>query len=143
MKIISQQDEQATKDLLLGRQIIAAEQGSFAMPKDKWGYEQDEAVARLTLDDGTKILVVPNEGCGGCSAGRYDVAHLATVENAITDVRLALKDESDQDGEGPKSYRIYVMAGNEEINAVQVDGDDGNGYYGTGYELFVVQDANT
>ena len=26
-----------------------------------------------------------------------------------------------------------------EINAVQIDGDDGNGYYGTGYQLIVVR----
>ncbi len=31
-----------------------------------------------------------------------------------------------------------MVADAAEINAVQIDGNDGNGYHGTGYELVVV-----
>jgi hypothetical protein len=131
--VLTENDEQAMRELLVGRRIVAAERGEFATGK----WNDDDASGRLTLDDGTVILVVPNEGCGGCTAGLYALEHLATVDNAITDVRLAAEGKLDEYGEGPLSYRIYVMADAVEINAVQVDGDDGNGYYGTGYELFI------
>ena len=35
------------------------------------------------------------------------------------------------------SYKIFVYAENKKIKIVQVDGDDGNGYYGTGYSIAV------
>lgn len=132
--VLTQDDEQGMRDALVGRRIVEAERGEFKTPA-RWGGTAD---GRLTLDDGTIILIAPNEGCGGCGNGWYALEHLATVDNAITDVRVATEGERDEYGEGPTSYRLYVFAGAEEINAVQVDGDDGNGYYGTGYELFVI-----
>lgn len=132
-KVLSQDDEQAIRELLMGRRIVSAERGEWKV--GRWG---ENAEGRLTLDDGSTVLVAANEGCGGCGNGWYHVEHLATIENAITDVRLAVEGETDKYGEGEQSYRIYVIAGGDEINAVQVDGDDGNGYYGTGYELFVM-----
>lgn len=132
--VLTQSDEQATRKLLVGRRIIKAEKGEFETPERCYG----NAEGRLTLDDGTIILVAPNEGCGGCSAGWYHLAHLATVDNAITDVRLTAEGKEDC-GEWAGSYRIYVIADATEINVVTIDGDDGNGYYGTGYELYVVR----
>lgn len=120
--------------LLTGRRIIAAEQGYFERPGQGWG---DAPTGKLTLDDGTVVLVTPNQGHCACSAGDYSLTSLATVDNVITSVRLAVERE----GEGfepDQSYRIYVVADAVEINAVQIDGSDGNGYYGTGYELTVV-----
>ncbi len=66
------------------------------------------------------------------------IGRRATVDNAITDVRVVAETQ-EGDYEEAKSYRIYVLADAVEINAVQIDGDDGNGYYGSGYELFVVR----
>lgn len=128
---LSEDDEQRTRDLLVGRRIVKAERGEWK--QDRWYYP---ATGKLTLDDGTVIYVRPNIGGCSCGAGDYELEHLATVENAITDVRLV----TEQNGsyEESKSYRIYVIADAVEINAVQIDGDDGNGYYGTGYTLFVV-----
>lgn len=130
--VLTQSDEQGVRDLLVGRRIVSAEQGSF----DTGSWPQ--AQGRIVLDDGSVVLVAPNEGCGGCSSGWYYLEHLASVDNAITDVRLAAEGDLDEYGEGSQSYRIYVIADAVEINAVQVDGDDGNGYYGTGYELFII-----
>jgi succinylarginine dihydrolase len=132
-------DEERVRDLLVGRRIVKVEQGNFEIPDDDttWRWNT-RAEGRCVLDDGTQIFVLPNEGCGGCSSGWYQLKHLATVDNAITDVRLTCEGEPSDYGDGPQSYRIYVLADAVEINAVQVDGDDGNGYYGSGYELFVL-----
>jgi hypothetical protein len=130
---LTQNSEREIRELLLGRKIIAAEQGTFKFG-DGWDKSAD---GKLTLDNGAVVFVVPNEGCGGCSAGWYEIEHLTTVENAITSVRLTEEVESDEFYEPDRSYRIYVIADNKEINVVQIDGNDGNGYYGTGYELIV------
>lgn len=122
--------------LLTGRRIVAAEQGHFDRPDRDWG---DAATGKLTLDDGTVILAAPNQGGCACGAGDYELKHLATVDNVITSVRLAAETDPEQDWSEPdQSYRIYVVADATEINAVQIDGNDGNGYYGTGYELIVM-----
>jgi hypothetical protein len=132
-RTLSYDDTEAISALLTGRRIVAAEIGCFARPDRDWG---DAAPGRLTLDDGTVVLVAPNQG--GCSrgAGDYDITSLAACDNVITAVRLVT--ESGDDYQSAESYRIYVLADAAEINAVQIDGDDGNGYYGTGFELIVV-----
>lgn len=130
---LSEDDVQATRDLLIGRRIVKAERGEWK--QERW-YEP--ATGKLTLDDGTIIYVRPNIGGCSCGAGDYELEHLATTPNAITDVRLA-QEGKEEWGEFSGSYHIYVIADNQEINAVQITGDDGNGYYGTGYTLEVVR----
>lgn len=95
----------------------------------------------LTLDDGTKVEVRPNEGGCSCGAGDYELEGLATTPNVITRAEVEkVEGEVDyREREDPKSYRLYVWAENEQITALQVDGDDGNGYYGTGFELRVTR----
>jgi hypothetical protein len=132
---LSENDDQKIADLLVGRRIVAAEQGSFKLGLNRW---DDEAEGKLTLDDGTVVYVVPHIGGCSCGAGDYSLTSLAKVDNVITSVRLAAEEGPREWDEGPTSYRIYVVADAVEINAVQIDGDDGNGYYGTGYELIVV-----
>lgn len=136
-KTLSQDNTEQIAALLTGRRIIAAEMGHFDRSDDQgWG---DAPTGKLTLDDGTVVLVVPNQGGCACSAGDYELTSLATCENIITSVRTACETPPSQEeyGEPDQSYRIYVVADAVEINAVQIDGNDGNGYYGTGYELIV------
>lgn len=130
-------DNEQITALLTGRRITAVELGHFDRPDRDWG---DPATGRLTLDDGTQVLVVPNEGGCSCGAGDYELKALAAADNVITSVRLACEPDPTQaeSWEPDRSYRIYVVADAVEINAVQIDGNDGNGYYGTGYELIVV-----
>lgn len=120
------EDQDKIAGLLVGRRITTADIGT----------------GTLTLDNGTVIKVIPNQGGCSCSAGDYELSRLATVDNAITSVRLVndpANDDYDWSGPSPErgGYRIYVVTANEEIEVVAVDGDDGNGYYGTGYELLV------
>lgn len=96
----------------------------------------------LVLDDGTLFRVVPNNGGCSCGAGDYDLTVLNRVENVITKVEFDYRPTGDDhrvDERWADSgyYRIFVFAGDEKVNLLQVDGDDGNGYYGTGFSLLV------
>lgn len=133
-RTLNQDNTDAISTLLTGRRIVAVELGHFERPGQDWG---DAPTGKLTLDNGTAVLVTPNQGHCACSAGDYSLTSLAAVDNVITSVRLAVE-QSGEAWESDQSYRIYVVADAVEINAVQIDGSDGNGYYGTGYELTVV-----
>jgi hypothetical protein len=107
-------------DALIGHKIVKA-------------YTQDEN-GYLVLDDGTVVEIDSNDGCGGCSAGWYDVTHVATVDNVITNV---VEDCEANGYEESYKYTIFVYCGNEEIAVAIIEGDDGNGYYGSGYYINV------
>lgn len=98
-------------------------------------YRKVEKVSdnKLLLDNGIELEIVPNEGCGGCSSGWYYLEELNGCDNAITNVEF--DEETINDDE--YSYKIFVYAENQQIKLLQVDGDDGNGYYGTGYSILV------
>lgn len=124
------------RDLLLGRRVVQATHGIFDI--GKWSH----STGMLVLDNGVKVYILPNQGGCACSAGDYELTALATADNIITDVRLTVEGDPGDYNDSALSYRIYVVADATVINLVRIDGDDGNGYYGTGYELFVeVPDA--
>ena len=92
----------------------------------------------LFLDNGTELKIYPNIGCGGCVSGNYELIELNKCDNIITKVELVEDDaEEDYDGYDGISYKIFVYAEDKRIKILQVDGTDGNGYYGTGYEIVV------
>lgn len=88
----------------------------------------------LLLDNGVRLRVVGNEGCGGCSSGWYELSELNGSENVITRVT---QDETRDDKEYETTYRVFVYAENKKITLASVKGDDGNGYYGTGFSIEV------
>ena len=106
------------EELLLYRKIVSITQ-------------VDSMEAILTLDNGTELIVFGNEGCGGCGNGWYDIYELNECNNVITDVQCLTENES-ADGK----YHLFVYAEDRRINCVTYDGYD-NGYYGTGYNLYV------
>lgn len=141
MKTYDESNVQEITALLEGRRIVAAEAGDdIVMPKDDdaWWSHVTTPVGRLTLDDGTVIYVAGHEGGCSCSAGCYYLEHVATVDNVITAVRIKDSPAGDDDMSGEGVYAIYVVADAGEINVAQFEGSDGNGYYGTGFELVVV-----
>jgi len=135
--VLSWTDEAEISAALVGRRIVAVQYGDMPRPDGQtWG---DMPEGMLILDDGTQVLVAPNDGGRSCGAGDYSLTALACTDNVITSVRTAVEAHPVFGGDDEaKSYRIYVVADAVEVNAVQIDGDDGNGYYGTGYELIVV-----
>lgn len=91
----------------------------------------------LLLDNGLVLEIEANEGCGGCSAGWYELTELNGCDNAITNVEFDCDTEKDKEGYEYTSYKIFVLAIDKRFKLLQVDGDDGNGYYGTGYRITV------
>lgn len=126
---ISQSDdtdfEEKVKHLLFGRKIVHAEQ-------------YDEQTAILTLDNGVQLVAEGNAGCGGCSNGWYFLDELNTCDNAITKVECVVEQDKSPYVD---IYHIFVYAEDKKINCLQYSGGD-NGYYGTGYDLYVVVNDN-
>ena len=117
---LDQDDEDQIRELLIGHAITKVS-----------GYTME-------LDDGTILEIEPNEGCGGCSNGYYELEELNEVPNAITAVEF----EDITESAGPpysesQIYQIFVLAESQKIKILDVRGDDGNGYYGTGYRVWV------
>ena len=112
--------EERVKELLLYRKIVKVEKLN----------EQDGI---LTLDNGTQLIVQGNCGCGGCCNGWYSLDELNGCDNVITNVKCEVNgDAYDFD----EVYNIFVYAEDKRINCVQYSGGD-NGWYGTGYDLYV------
>jgi hypothetical protein len=88
----------------------------------------------LVLDNGVVLQINPNIGCGGCESGNYYLEHIASVNNAITNVEFVEEFEDDCYYE---HYKIFVIADGMTTELLDVYGTDGNGYYGTGYTIDV------
>lgn len=118
-KTVEYDDKKNIADMLIGHKVIDIENGDT-----------------LVLDNGTKLLVEPNEGCGGCESGWYSIEHIASCNNAITNVEFDCYDEGDK-WDCYTHYKIFVIADGIRTELLDVYGTDGNGYYGTGYSIDV------
>lgn len=109
-------EQEGVRDLLMGRTVRLD--------------TKHEGV--LILDDGTRLKIEPNEGCGGCTAGWYEIDGLNEAPNAITRVDFNLREEGSND-----VYEIFVYSeASPVVNLLTVSGYD-NGWYGTGYRIKV------
>lgn len=118
---IDGEDIDEVKKLLLYRKIVEVHRIN-----DKCG--------ELTLDNGTVLCVVANDACagGGCDEGEWYLDALNTCDNAITNVKLV----HDRRG-GFEDLQIFVYAEDKPIKAIDVYGDEGNGYYGRGFTISI------
>ena len=118
---MTQDDERDIKDLLLGRRVVKV---------------SDES---LLLDDGTSLKLRGNVGGCCCGAGDYYLTELNGCDNIITSVEFVDHSVGDDNrGKGEEGvYRIFVFAEDTKINLATFEGDDGSGYYGTGYTIEV------
>jgi len=135
VKTFKESQEDEIRDLLMGHRIVNAEVFTEGVRIEG---TYSEARGKLTLDNGQEVYVVPNEGGCSCGAGDYSLSSLDRVDNLITRVDFEATDEGPDQWEKDTVYRIFVLAGHERINLLSVAGSDGNGYYGTGYELMVI-----
>lgn len=119
---LTENDEQGLRDLLIGKSVR------------KVGHDT------LELSDGTFLRLGGNVGGCSCGAGDYDLTELNGVENIITNVAVEAAPGGDYEGEYEGHYRIFVFADNQKINLATFEGSDGNGYYGTGFWVKVVDE---
>lgn len=115
-RTLCEQNEKEIEELLLGHKVTVDD------------YDN------LVLDNGVVLQINPNIGCGGCESGNYYLEHIASVNNAITNVELVEEFEDDCYYE---HYKIFVIADGMTTELLDVYGTDGNGYYGTGYTIDV------
>lgn len=66
MSTFEYSDEDAIREVLMGRRVVAAEQFTQSV-KIEGAYSPAEG--KLTLDDGSELFVVPN--IGGCICSAY------------------------------------------------------------------------
>lgn len=91
----------------------------------------------ITLDDGTELHIQGNAGCGGCSSGWYWLEQVYKQGSRRARIMSAYVAYDEDDDEAPSVYTIFVMVdGNPtQLPLATIRGDDGNGYYGTGFTL--------
>lgn len=118
-KVLYENDADGIAELLVGRRVVQVSEDT------------------LELDNGLKLRFQGNQGGCACDAGDYHLTELNGVDNIITKVELF----NDPGGDGYSSYegvyKIFVYANHERINLATFEGSDGNGYYGTGYNITV------
>lgn len=118
----SEQDE--ISKVLIGRKVVKVDKDT------------------LDLDDGRRLVFAGHEGGCSCGAGDYDLTELNAVDNIITSVMFEDDPGGDDYPNGDGAYRIFVFAENAGLNRPHVlatfEGSDGNGYYGTGYYITVI-----
>lgn len=121
VKTVEHYDEKDISDMLIGRKVVDV--------------EGDDT---LVLDNGMKLLIEPNNGCGGCESGWYDIEHITSCNNVITSVEFDYYDEDASSSYYDYThYKIFVIADGIRTELLDVYGTDGNGYYGTGYSIDV------
>lgn len=119
---ISFRDTESIRELLVGHSVV--------------NVNVDENT--LTLDNGVQVSVAPNSGCWGCPSGNYSVTSINTVENVITNVKVKTKtNENDKTVYSVIVYSSGVSHKNKDT-LLTVSGSDGNGWYGTGFELEIM-----
>lgn len=118
------------KELLVGRRIVAVK-------------DEGADTSGLVLDNGTTIYVSPNEGCGGCTAGRWWIKRIDKADSAITDVRWDEKtfnydERYDEECDTRVKIFVYTESDIEAKEILTLEGYEDNGFYGEGFELFLV-----
>lgn len=110
---IEYDEEKLIKALFIGKKIVKAEGND------------------LTLNDGTILQIQPNDGGCVCGAGDYWLENVNKFDNVITDAEVKIG----LDVEGYTVYQLFVYSGGISTSVADIKGDDGNGYYGTGFAI--------
>lgn len=121
---LHEEDQETIKELLIGRKVTKVNEGT------------------LELDDGKRLTIKGNEGCGGCSSGWYELTELNECpDNAIMNVEFEHETAGDlKYYDEDQTFRVFVLAADRRIKLWEVEGNDGNGYYGTGYWIRVTDE---
>lgn len=91
----------------------------------------------ITLDDGTELYIHGNEGGGGCESGWYWLENVYKQGSRRARIMSAYVAYGEDDEDAPSVYTLFVMVDSNptQLPLATVRGNDGNGYYGTGFTL--------
>lgn len=123
---IKHTEKNKLNELFVGHKIV-----SVRTETDKYG----EVTGIVTLDNGVKMVVFPNNG-GCCGKGDYVIEALNFVDNVITSVEV----EQNSANEDRIRYSLFVYTAGtitEGQKFLSVVGQCGEGYYGDGFRLEV------
>lgn len=95
----------------------------------------------ITLDNGLVLEFEGNEGCT-CGSGAYDLTKLfqrgtPTARIMSADVIVSLTDEDDEYSD--VVYTLFVIVDDERLPLAEFKGNDGSGYYGSGFRVTVTR----
>lgn len=130
-------DADVLRDALFGRSVVDVKMyEGYSGPKV--GYYRAEG--EVHLDDGTILYLAGNEGGCSCGSGDYYLSKLNDLPvNGITNVEIKATPKSENRYEDAYTYSIFVLTmGGEPVELASFEGDDGNGYYGTGFWFTIV-----
>lgn len=124
-------DIDALRETLIGRSVASVQLGGD-LPSERWWRSRPEG--KIVLDDGTVLLLAGNDGGCTCGAGDYELTRLNDMPiNGITNVEVVEEEDPTQKYEPDKTFRIFVLAQDQRFELAAFEGNDGNGYYGTGF----------
>lgn len=132
LPVLFESDDAKLRELLIGRRVVEA----------RINRNDEYSEGTLTLDNGVQLLVEGNEGGCACSAGDYYLENVAAFDHAITNVEV-IAPLDDKYGDRSGVYKLFVYAEGIPVGQSIADfaGDDGSGYYGTGFHVYVKEIA--
>ena len=92
----------------------------------------DEDANTLTLDDGTHLIFEDTSSCCAWFRGQLHAGNL--TDNAITNVWQEWTGE----GEYAEAWVLHILAGENRIASVDIEGNSASGYYCHSINLRVV-----
>lgn len=117
-------------NVLVGKKIVKAED----LPSEKRGTD----FYKLTCNDGTIITVETNEGCGACGNGWSSIDDLKVLEDADNAI-MNVEQEYVAEGGYDEIFKLFVYYERKEFISIEGDDGYGNGYYGGGFEINLVE----
>jgi hypothetical protein len=93
----------------------------------------------MILDDGTRLEFEGNYGCC-CGSGDYDITSMFQRGTPTARIMSAEVEAYDVDPYSEYSdtvYTLFVIVEDERLPLVECQGNDGNGYYGSGFTVTV------
>ena len=125
----SHDDTDDLRAALFGRSVVSVQ-------TDEDDYNPE---GRVLLDDGTELILQGNEGGCSCGGGDYALTRLNDMPiNGITNVEV---DVEKIGSDTRLTYRIFVLAQDQRFELAAFEGDDGSGYYGSGFWFTVKEPA--
>jgi hypothetical protein len=131
-------DKSDTLSLLIGRYVTSIETGTFLTKPYMDDCEKPQA--RLTLDDGTKLVAVGHSG--GCTCGQGDFEftkafYQGSPSARIMNTTVEMEGEEWYDGDiSANVFKVFVIVDDEKLPLLEFEGYEGDGYYGRGFWLY-------